>query len=110
MLKIKGIDSLDKFILDNENNNIILYFGANWCGPCKKLKDKIDEYNISEKIPICYIDIDQDENKEISDIYEVKFLPTQVFIKLDNNKIKIINRIDGYDWSKFLFIIENIEN
>ena len=104
MIEIIGIEDLNNYILENEDSYVIIYFGADWCGPCKKLKDKISDYN--KKLNICYIDIDNEENKEITEIYEIKFLPTQIFIKLKNNKVKILNRIDGYDWSKFQLTVE----
>ena len=57
---------------------------------------------------VCYIDIDEEENEEISRDYNVKSLPLQIFIKLDGNKIVEIKKILGYDWINFLLTYNSI--
>jgi thiol-disulfide isomerase/thioredoxin len=115
MIVIDGLDELDNFILDNDNKTIMLYFGAVWCGPCNKLKDRIDNDETKLEMPnlvVGYIDIDNDNNANICTNYKVKLLPTIVFIKLENFEVKIIDRVDGYDWIKIVMTYNkiNIEN
>ena len=45
MIDIVGRENLDEFIIENFTNNmvILLYFGADWCGPCKQLKKRLIE-------------------------------------------------------------------
>jgi len=108
MKEISGIEQLDEFIIENhENNNVImLYFGATWCGPCKQLKKKLDELETAKNMPklvVGYLDVD---NKLITDLvskYKVESLPTQIFIKLDKNKVVPVSRIEGYDFMKLKF-------
>ena len=104
MIKINSITELDEFILNNQNKIIMLYFGALWCGPCKKLKEKLNNEINMPKLVYCYIDVDIETNLEISKIYNISVLPTTIFVKLDNLSVKIIDRIDGYDYTKLLFI------
>jgi thiol-disulfide isomerase/thioredoxin len=115
MEEIIGLDILDEFILNNQDKHIILFFGAIWCGPCKKLKNNIME--IKEIIDnknciLCYIDVDNELNSDITSKYKINFLPTQIFINLiqKNNciKININNRIDGYDYTKLEQIINEL--
>ncbi len=116
MEEIIGLNNLDEFIINNQDNkNFILFFGASWCEPCKKLKNNI--LNMLEEIQnknisLCYLDIDNELNTEIVNKYNIKFLPTQICINLtqinDCLKINIINRIDGYDYNKLTQIINEM--
>ena len=101
MKSIYSIDDLDSFICNNVNKYIILiYFGATWCNPCKELKNILDSENTKitmPKLKIAYIDVDNHQD-DIAYIYNVKILPTQIFIKLnDNDKIIQYSKIEGYD-------------
>jgi thiol-disulfide isomerase/thioredoxin len=108
MKEIFGIEELDSFILENANKNMVicLYFGANWCGPCKQLKNILCDpetlINMS-KLVVGYLDVDEESNNDLLAIYNINALPTQVFIKLDKNKVITTNRIEGYDFTKLKF-------
>lgn len=112
MIEINGIEELDNFILNNANKVICLYFGAPWCGPCKKLKSKIEEEEHIKEMPllsICHIDVDNDVNKDIVDIYSVTNLPTQIFIIINKkNRVKIFDTIIGYDWIGFKMMYDKV--
>ena len=43
MIEIRGYDELNKKLWENKDSDqvMMLYFGTSWCGPCKKLKEKI---------------------------------------------------------------------
>tara|TARA_B110000971_G_C20000826_1_gene496738 strand:+ start:327 stop:668 length:342 start_codon:yes stop_codon:yes gene_type:complete len=112
MININGIDELEKFIINNQNMIIMLYFGTNWCQSCKKLKTRLESEDTKIEMPnlsYCYIDIDSEVNNEITKIYNIKLLPTIIFIKLDNDLlINILGRIDGYDWIKIVMTYNEI--
>jgi thioredoxin 1 len=106
MQVIQGTDKLEEFIWESskEKNVIVLYFGADWCGPCKELKKKLEKQEAKDDMPnlkICYLDIDEDNNYDIVQTYKVKSLPTQIFIMLKGTQIVEIGRIIGLDWTKF---------
>ena len=109
---IEGLDKLDEFIINKTDKILLLYFGASRCEPCNILKEKILHESNTEmpKLSVCYIDVDNDENDNIADIYDVKMLPTQIFVKLKKDMIKIIDRIDGYDWIKLIMTYNKIAN
>jgi thioredoxin 1 len=55
----------------------ILYFSATWCGPCKNFKPIME--SVSNSIPVQFIDVDQ--NPTLSAQYNIKSIPTLVFLK-----------------------------
>ena len=109
---ILGIDQLDEFIINNTDKILLLYFGAERCAPCNILKEKIINESNTEmpKVLVCYIDVDLEENDNITDIYNITMLPTQIFVKLKKDTIKIIDIINGYDWIKLIMTYNKIAN
>jgi thioredoxin len=55
----------------------ILYFSATWCGPCKNFKPIME--SVSNSIPVQFIDVDQ--NPTLSAQYNIRSIPTLVFLK-----------------------------
>jgi thioredoxin 1 len=63
----------------------VLYFTADWCNPCKKVRPIIEELN-REQIIAKFFMIDADiENEMVSD-FGVKSVPTFVLIR-DNKEV-----------------------
>lgn len=112
MISILGVEQLDEFIINNADKILLLYFGANRCAPCNILKERINKESetIMPNLLVCFVDVDLKDNDEIVDMYDVRMLPTQIFVKLKKNKVKIIDKIDGYDWIKLVMIYEKIDN
>jgi len=81
----------------------VIKFGADWCGPCKmfapileKIKQNYDS-NPESNIDIKSIDIDVDP--ELASQYNIRSVPTTVFIKEGNvvlKKVGVINA-DQFD-------------
>lgn len=110
MIDINGLEELDNYLIINENQIIMLYFGGKWCKPCEKLRIRLENDETKNEMPkliVLYIDIDNELNSELCDMYDIRISPSQIFIKLIDFKIKIIDRIDGYDWIKLLMIYSN---
>lgn len=73
-----------------KNNNMkkeILYFSAEWCGPCKTLAPRMER--LSNQINYRKIDVDQ--NQELSSEFGVRNIPTLILIQ-DG---EAINRLVG---------------
>ena len=68
----------------------VLYFTADWCQPCKKVKPIVEELN-REYLPGMFQMVDVDIEKEMAQTFQIRAVPTFVLFK--NNKE--INRITG---------------
>ena len=123
MIEIIGKEQLEEFLWSNKDKVSVIYFGAEWCGPCKNLKEKLASNEALLEMPNLIvghinIDINPDNNPELdeseklnaelSEIYKVSSIPLQVFVELKGTKINIIDQIIGYDWIKFKMIYNKI--
>ena len=83
MYTVTNNDELNKLIFENKDKIILLYFGAKWCGPCKKLKENFKNDNLMsqyDKLCVIYLDVDLDTMNNMCEIYEVEALPTLWFL------------------------------
>ena len=62
--------------------NTILYFTAEWCGPCKKTRPIVEDLNREKADARLYI-IDVDIEMEMAQDFSVKSVPT--FIVMNDN-------------------------
>ena len=72
----------------SSHDYVIVKLGAEWCGPCKRIKDTV--LDLFDKMDMkCYlIDIDVDQSPEIASALKVKVLPTFInFIKGERQDI-----------------------
>ena len=87
----KGMSVNDfKKKISNSNKVILVYFHANWCIPCVKLKSEISEIEIEVNTYCEVVKIDTDENPLITDYYEINGLPMFVIYK---NGVKVWENI-----------------
>lgn len=66
----------------------IMKFGANWCGPCKRLRQELQNFN---KVPIEEYDVD--ENEELCNLHNIRNIPALLFI---NENGEIVERSAGF--------------
>lgn len=90
-----------------ENKKIILFFGAEWCGPCKKYKNKTflesDTYNyLQQNYLVKYLDVETDfDGIEFQQKFDIALLPTLLFFTKDFEEIdRIKGHLDGYTFLK----------
>lgn len=65
---------------------VIYKVGAEWCGPCRQLKQELKDFNL---VPIIEIDADKDE--EFCEKYNIKNIP--VLLLCDNNNNVLYRQI-----------------
>jgi thioredoxin 1 len=74
----------------------LLHFTAEWCQPCKKIKPIIESY-LEEHPEITYIQIDVDDNPDVTEEYEIRSIPTLIVLtdmQLTNRHSGVINLND----------------
>ena len=73
--------------------NVLLRFGASWCGPCRQLAPVIDKLKEkhTDNIEFVYKDIENEQDKQLALSYGVKGIPCVFFIQDGNIK----QRVDG---------------
>ena len=52
----------------------LIYFGAEWCGPCKALKPQLQ----AAGLPIRYVDVDA--SPEMASYYMIRNVPTIILV------------------------------
>jgi len=117
IIDINGTEQVEELIWENNNKVVVLYFGAEWCGPCKNLKDKLKSDEAIELMPdlvVGHLDIDSEENQILNEMYKISNIPVQIFVSLKGTQIIENKRIIGYDWTNFVMtynsIIDEIKN
>jgi thioredoxin 1 len=65
----------------------LIYFGAEWCGPCKMIKPQLQ----ASGLPIRYVDVDV--SPEMAANYNIKNVPTIILV--DNNATVIDRKTGG---------------
>ncbi len=67
-----------------ENNKIVLYFSAVWCGPCKTF-GPIVEF-VSQTYPdVKFVKVDIDDHVELVNQYNIRGVPSVVLLKDQEN-------------------------
>lgn len=69
------------------NKQVILKFGASWCGPCKMMEPVLR--SVSEETNTIVVNVDIDEYPELATEYCVVSLPT-MFIYKDKELISTL--------------------
>ena len=64
----------------------ILYFSAEWCGPCKQLGPTME--GLRGQINYTKIDVDQDQNSAIK--YGVRNIPTLILLENGETKGRLV--------------------
>jgi thioredoxin 1 len=86
ILKVKKTDEFNNFL--SENENVIVKFSAEWCGPCRTMTNVINNLNDDALNGVSFVEVDVDEDDfadVISDL-SIRNLPTFIFFK--NNEVK----------------------
>lgn len=93
-----------------ENKWIVLMFTAEWCPPCKRMKQEILPHNDIETILSSYIssfvDVDNENNNTVKNKYLDSKQGIPQFVIINPHSRKIYNRTIGYQsvakFSRFL--------
>lgn len=64
-----------------ENENVVVDFWAEWCGPCKLVGPVIDELAKEYSDKVTFAKLNTDENQELAASYGISAIPTVIFFK-----------------------------
>lgn len=99
--------------LSKKNNKpILIDFSAVWCANCYELKEKVFVNEELKKFiddNLIFTEVDVDKYKNISDEYNVKWLPWIIVIDSDKNILYTKNSFSNFDDKMALSIKEDLE-
>ena len=74
---------------------MILYFTADWCAPCKRVRPIVEQLN-KDQSDVSFFIIDVDLETEMASDFEIKSVPTFVVMK-DNTEIHRVSGVQTRD-------------
>lgn len=83
---------------------VVVDFYATWCGPCKVIAPKLEEFANTYQGKLVVLKVDVDENEELTTRFSIQSMPTFLFLKngevVDSfagaNETKLQKFIDQY--------------
>ena len=101
---VKEIKTVEEFQNVLQNEKVVIDFYADWCVPCKNLAPEFQELSKQyDSITFIKINVDTEEIVSIIEKYNIKALPTFVFIKKGIEEV--VYRVVG---SNFLEVKKNV--
>jgi len=83
--------------------NAIICFSASWCSPCQKFKPIYSQ--IADRYKhLKFFKVDIDDNEDFTNKFEIKSIPTFVFLKNGEK----INEYTGIDEIKLISILQEL--
>lgn len=77
-----------------ENENVVIKFSAEWCGPCKALKPILDDLSTQYCDKVKFVEIDVEDSDELTSEYKVRNVPTILYIKNGEVKDKSVGTVN----------------
>lgn len=77
-----------------ENENVVIKFSAEYCGPCKALKPILDDLSTQYCDKVKFVEIDVENSDELTSEYKVRNVPTILYIKNGEVKDKLVGTVN----------------
>ncbi len=71
----------------------IVDFYAGWCGPCKVLAPILEELAEVYQDQLIIYRVDVDQCKALAEAYDIRSIPTTLFIPMKGNPVKMVGAI-----------------
>lgn len=93
---VKDAADFDSRLDANADMLVVVDFFATWCGPCKVIAPKLEEFQNKYADKIVVVKVDVDECEDLAAKYNVSSMPTFLFIKNKNE----VQRFSGANADK----------
>ncbi len=92
-VKIESEDHLLQTVNEHKDKLIIYMFTAEWCGPCKRMKEHFNNVE-NDNAVVCLIDVDNQQ--ELTEKFSISSMPTFMFLKInENNELVKVDEFKG---------------
>ena len=72
----------------------IVDFYATWCGPCRVLAPILEEIASAYREVLDVYKVDVDECEAVADAYDIRSIPTTLFIPMQGRPVKMVGAIN----------------
>ncbi len=86
------IENFEEEVL-NSSKLVLLDFYATWCGPCQRLSPVLEEIS-NEENKVKIIKINEAENEELMEKYNVNMFPTIIIVKDGEEQERIVGYVE----------------
>lgn len=100
MSYIKLEDSLSLEDIIKDNQLVIIDFWAQWCGPCKHFGPIFEEVANEKEGLAVFVKVDVDKNNKVAALYNIRSIPTILFIKDGKVVTTRIGTMPKYEFSE----------
>ncbi|XP_034944341.1 thioredoxin-2-like [Chelonus insularis] len=80
VVQIKTLEEFKEKLAEAGDKLVVVDFYATWCGPCKVISPKFEEFS-NEFTDVIFYKVDVDEGETIATEYEIESMPTFIFFK-----------------------------
>ena len=103
--QVKSLEETQEILSKAEEKLVVIDFTASWCGPCKLIAPIYKELSDLEEIKrwgVIFLKVDVDENEDTAKVYDVKAMPTFLFIRNG----EVVDRLMGANAARLKEMIE----
>lgn len=105
MSYIKLEDGLSLEDITKDNKVVVVDFWAQWCGPCKAFGPIFEEVAKEKDGLVKFVKVDVDKNSKVAALYNIRSIPTVLFIK-DGQVVKTrIGAMPKYELSETVDVL-----
>ncbi|XP_063698642.1 thioredoxin-2-like [Culicoides brevitarsis] len=79
--KVKDTADFDEQVKQAGDKLVVIDFFATWCGPCKVIAPKLEEFSEKYADKIVVLKVDVDECEQLTERFNITSMPTFVFLK-----------------------------
>jgi thioredoxin 1 len=85
--------SFDDFI-DSESQPVIVEFWASWCGPCRALAPRLEQFALANTDQVLVRKLNLDEAPELAAAHGVRSIPTLILFKDGQARSRLVGLHD----------------